>query len=161
MAKATILGIDFIICDALVDQGKKIDSDPIGYACGRLGTHKYEQNGEIFDLCDHCIDLIREQPERIILRALKIQGITVPEIDPAEYQASTLEKTFIVQVKAADDVLKATLDDIYKSLYANPDGSVTFKITDFPFGKLASVANSSNLVDVEIYCTSPLLNTYA
>lgn len=65
------------VCDALIDQGRTIDGDPVGYGCTADATHHVAftlEDGhggateEIADLCPRCHALWREEPGRVTLR---------------------------------------------------------------------------------------------
>lgn len=59
--KATVCGIEFVMCDCLVDQGFSIGGDPVGYRCTR--PSKLRRGG--FDLCEVCEGILEETPERV------------------------------------------------------------------------------------------------
>lgn len=50
-------------CQSLIDQGKYIDDDPVGYRCS--GKAKWNYLG--YFVCEKCKDMIQSEPERISL----------------------------------------------------------------------------------------------
>jgi hypothetical protein len=64
-----------VVCDALVDQGRTINGDPVGYRCMEAATHHLAftlEDGEtateeIADLCPRCHAMVREEPGRVTL----------------------------------------------------------------------------------------------
>lgn len=59
--KTSLCGIEFEMCDAYVDQGRKIGSDPMGYKCTKLD---YQD----FRVCSTCFDLLQFIPHRVSFR---------------------------------------------------------------------------------------------
>jgi len=59
--KATVLGIEFVMCDAYIDQKHRIGNTPIGYKCTCLATTKVGDK----DLCNNCAILLENAPERV------------------------------------------------------------------------------------------------
>lgn len=49
------------LCDILIDQGKYIGNDPVGFAC--TNEAKYEINS--IHICERCFDLIKLEPSRV------------------------------------------------------------------------------------------------
>lgn len=54
--EASVLGITFVMCDALVDQGRYIGDDTVGYKCTRPATKRVCICSRPIDLCDWCAD---------------------------------------------------------------------------------------------------------
>jgi len=64
-----------VVCDALIDQGRTIDGDPVGHGCVAPATRHVAftlEDGEtateeIADLCPRCHAMVREEPGRVTL----------------------------------------------------------------------------------------------
>jgi hypothetical protein len=77
-----------VVCDALVDQGRTIDGDPVGYRCVAPATHHIaftleDSDGsateEVADLCPLCHAMVREETGRVTLtpareRTMQLSG---------------------------------------------------------------------------------------
>ena len=49
------------MCDALIDQGRSIGDDPIGFKCTKPATQRHDEK----DLCLTCEEILAQEPERI------------------------------------------------------------------------------------------------
>ena len=49
------------MCDALIDQGRSIGDDPIGFKCTKTATQRHNER----DLCPTCAETLAREPERI------------------------------------------------------------------------------------------------
>lgn len=58
------------MCEALIDQGKYIDGDPVGRCCTNRATHIYYGNF----VCDECITMIRSGSTRITFTPKTIES---------------------------------------------------------------------------------------
>ncbi len=54
-----------LMCEALIDQGRVIGQDPVGYRCSRPATYEILSTGHL--ICDRCRKLILESPELVTL----------------------------------------------------------------------------------------------
>ena len=52
-----------LFCDALIDQGRYIGDDPVGYSCMREAVTRVGG----FDLCARCAAMLIDEPDRIML----------------------------------------------------------------------------------------------
>lgn len=58
-------------CTALIDQDRRIGSDPVGHACFAPATQTHWINGIGFRVCQQCADMLEREPERITFWAWK------------------------------------------------------------------------------------------
>jgi hypothetical protein len=108
MSHVTVVGADGaplltrVVCDALVDQGRTIDGDPVGYRCTAAATHHIAFTLEdgatateaIADLCPRCHAMVREETGRVTLTPARASQIPFVMLEPprtyteAEVQAA-------------------------------------------------------------------------
>jgi len=56
--KASVCGVEFVMCDGYIDQGRFIGDDPVGCKCSAPATRETEDG---YDVCDWCAS----NPERV------------------------------------------------------------------------------------------------
>ena len=54
-----------LYCECLIDQGRYIGDDSVGYACSNRVTKKATSEYGTFYLCDSCFELLSKDPLRI------------------------------------------------------------------------------------------------
>lgn len=64
--KSSLCNVEFVSCDAYIDQGRKIGDDPVGYKCMKQATQlvrlmDHERVMHEYDVCDGCMDLLCSQ----------------------------------------------------------------------------------------------------
>jgi hypothetical protein len=65
---AECLGIQFSMCDAYIDRGRKIGEDPVGYKCCKILDKSSSFNWHVVDdheVCDCCYELMLKESERV------------------------------------------------------------------------------------------------
>lgn len=68
-------------CDLLIDQGRKIGDDPIGYKCSQDAA--YELGGYL--VCEECKNIVMENPERLTYPPVECSG--------KDYQNAIISRT--------------------------------------------------------------------
>jgi hypothetical protein len=80
-----------VVCDALVDQGRTIDGDPVGHGCVAPATHHVaftleDSDGstteEVADLCPRCHALWREETGRVTLTPARERRVPLELLEP-------------------------------------------------------------------------------
>ena len=63
--KASVMGIEFVMCDCYIDQNHYIGDDKIGCKCCKMATKSSKIKGLDLDICDVCLEIWKKDPERI------------------------------------------------------------------------------------------------
>lgn len=57
------------LCEALIDQDRDVDGDPVGFGCSNPAKWKASLGGGVdILLCDRCKAMLVESPQRVTLR---------------------------------------------------------------------------------------------
>jgi len=92
----------FRVCDALVDQSRYIGEDPIGHRCSNHCTETVVLAGERFDICDKCLEILREDPLRLEFCSPGCIGMNAKSIFGEHLEPSIVPLVPYIPMQVAD-----------------------------------------------------------